>query len=123
MPQATVSENVCFGAGRPQAFWHTFTATRQKTMGALTSQQWQDALQDLFDPKRPEAPQTQRAPESRPRTGEAGNGALKVSSTHTQTLLLRLVAAALDRLKRHKVAGIDGILPDFLKDGKSCQSV
>ena len=35
-------------------------------------------------------------------------------------ITLKEVATALDKLNRHKVAGADGILADFLKDGKSC---
>ncbi len=102
----------------------TFKGTRQKALGALTPQQWHTAFQDIYNPPQPEATPIQRAPESRPRTGEAGNGAPKgITNLHTDSAITPAeVVAALDKLKRHKAAGIDGILPDFLKDGKSCSS-
>ena len=119
----TQSQKMCaLAQADPRAFWQTLKATRQKALGALTPQQWHDAFRDLYDPEQPDAAPTQWAPESRPHTSEAGNGAPKgtINSQTDCPITLAEVVAALDKLKRHKAAGIDGILPDFLKDGKSC---
>ena len=109
----------------PRAFWRTFKATRQKALNAITPQQWSAAFQDLYNPAHPEATSasisTQQAPDSCPCKSRAGDGALNGISNHQadSAITPAEVAAAPDILKRHKAAGIDSILPDILKDGKS----